>query len=111
VRVEADGEAQADVGSEMRVHHGMTAVSPSFMSRQTWTTGTVGSQQAGERSAVPLGLVESAKLNGRDPWAYLKDMFDRLPALKQRDLAQLLAHLWQAPIPLAAATMAKLVAA
>jgi len=25
-----------------------------------------------------LSLIESAKLNGHDPWAYLKDVFERL---------------------------------
>ena len=28
-------------------------------------------------------------------WAYLRDVFERLPTLKQRDLAQLLAHNWR----------------
>ena len=42
-----------------------------------------------------MSLIESAKLNGHDPWAYLKDVFDRLPTLKHRDLAQLLPHHWQ----------------
>ncbi len=44
-----------------------------------------------------LSLIESAKLNGHDPWAYLKDVFERLPTLKQRDLAQLLPHNWRPP--------------
>lgn len=57
----------------------------------------MGSQQAGERAAVVLSLIESAKLNGHDPWAYLKDVFERLPTLKHRDLAQLLPHNWQPP--------------
>jgi hypothetical protein len=55
----------------------------------------VGSQQAGERAAVLLSLIESAKLNGHDPWAYLKDVFERLPTLKQRDIDQLLPHNWR----------------
>ena len=55
----------------------------------------VGSQQAGERAGIVLSLIESAKLNGHDPWAYLKDVFERLPTLKQRDLAQLLPHHWR----------------
>ena len=42
-----------------------------------------------------MSLIESAKLNGHDPWAYLKDVFERLPTLKQRDLAQLLPHNWR----------------
>ena len=55
----------------------------------------VGSQQAGERAAVVPSLIESAKLNGHDPWAYLKDVFEPLPTLKQRDLATLLPHQWR----------------
>jgi transposase len=42
-------------------------------------------------------LIESAKLNGHDPWAYLKDVFERLPTLKNRDLGQLLPHNWRGP--------------
>ena len=41
-----------------------------------------------------LSLIESAKLNGHDPWAYLKDVFERLPTLKNRDLESLLPHNW-----------------
>ena len=55
----------------------------------------VGSQHAGERAAVLLSLIESAKLNGHDPWAYLKDVFERLPTLKNRDLETLLPHNWR----------------
>jgi transposase len=61
--------------------------------RKNWLF--VGSQPAGERAAVVLSLIESAKLNGHDPWAYLKDVFERLPTLKQRDLAQVLPHNWR----------------
>jgi len=71
------------------------AVRPLAVGRKNWLF--VGSQQAGERAAVVLSLIESAKLNGHDPWAYLKDVFERLPTLKQRDLAQLLPHNWQPP--------------
>jgi transposase len=69
------------------------AVRPLCVGRKNWLF--VGSQQAGERAAVVLSLIESAKLNGHDPWAYLKDVFERLPTLKQRDLAQLLPHNWR----------------
>src|SRR5438552_2633718 len=69
------------------------AVRPLCVGRKNWLF--VGSQQAGERAAVVLRLIESAKLNGHDPWAYLKDVFERLPTLKQRDLAQLLPHNWR----------------
>ena len=71
------------------------AVRPLAVGRKNWLF--VGSQQAGERAAVVLSLIESAKLNGHDPWAYLKDVFERLPTLKQRDLTQLLPHNWRPP--------------
>ena len=69
------------------------AVRPLCVGRKNWLF--VGSQQAGERAAVVLSLIESAKLNGHDPWAYLKDVFERLPTLKDRDLAQVLPHNWR----------------
>jgi len=77
--------------------------------RKNWLF--VGSQQAGERAAVVLSLIESAKLNGHDPWAYLKDVFERLPTLKQRDLAQLLPHNWRAPATVAVSDSAPVAAA
>jgi transposase len=72
------------------------AVRPLCLGRKNWLF--VGSQQAGERAAAVLSLIESAKLNGHDPWAYLKDVFERLPTLKHRDLAQLLPHNWRVAI-------------
>jgi transposase len=85
------------------------AVRPLAVGRKNWLF--VGSQQAGERAAVVLSLIESAKLNGHDPWAYLKDVFERLPTLKQRDLAQLLPHNWRPPGNAATADSASVAAA
>ena len=70
--------------------------------RKAWLFA--GSELAGQRAAVVMSLVQSAKLNGHDPWAYLKDVFERLPTLKQRDLAQLLPHNWRAASDTAAPT-------
>jgi transposase len=71
------------------------AVRPLCVGRKNWLF--VGSQQAGERAAVVMTLIESAKLNGHDPWAYLKDVFERLPTLKNADLASILPHVWRPP--------------
>ena len=38
-----------------------------------------GSELAGQRAAIVMSLVQSAKLNGHDPWAYLSDVLERLP--------------------------------
>ena len=40
-------------------------------------------------------LIQSAKLNGHDPYAYFKDVLTRLLTHKQRDIDQLLPHRWQ----------------
>lgn len=69
------------------------SIRPLAVGRKNWLF--VGSLQAGERAASILSLIESAKLNGHDPWAYLKDVFERLPTLLNKDLATLLPHNWQ----------------
>lgn len=48
-----------------------------------------------------LSLIESAKLSGHDPWAYLKDVFERLPTLKNRDLydALISRRCYKPPLP------------
>ena len=40
-------------------------------------------------------MVQSARMNGHDPYAYLKDVLTRLPTHKARDIDQLLPHRWQ----------------
>lgn len=72
------------------------SIRPLALGRRNWLF--VGSRDAGERAANIMSLIESAKLNGHDPWAYLKDVFERLPTLRDRDLATLLPHNWRAPV-------------
>jgi transposase len=105
IRFLADGDVPIDNNAAEN------AVRPLAVGRKNWLF--VGSQQAGERAGNVLSLIESAKLNGHDPWAYLKDVFERLPTLKNRDLAQLLPHNWDgtatgkaAATPVAVATVA-----
>jgi hypothetical protein len=42
-----------------------------------------------------MSLIQSAKLNGIDPHAYLKDVLQRLPTHKARFLGELLPHRWK----------------
>ncbi|CQR27835.1 hypothetical protein THICB1_20007 [Thiomonas arsenitoxydans] len=63
--------------------------------RKNWLF--VGSRQAGERAAALMTLIESAKLCGLDPWAYLKDVFTKLPTWPNRQLQDLLPHHWTPP--------------
>jgi hypothetical protein len=69
------------------------AIRPFVLGRKNWLF--VGSAEAGKRAAAILSLIESAKLNGHNAWAYMKDVFERLPTLKDRDLHTLLPHNWQ----------------
>jgi transposase len=80
------------------------SIRPLALGRRNWLF--VGSQGAGERAANLMSLIESAKLNGHDPWAYFKDVLARLPTLKDRDLHTLLPHHWRAPQPPAAGVSA-----
>ena len=41
-----------------------------------------------------MSLVQSAKLNGHDPWACHKDGLERLPAHPNNRIDQLLPHRW-----------------
>jgi len=66
-----------------------------------WATGRknwlfAGSLRAGQRSAAIMSLIQSAKLNGHDPFAYLKDVLTRLPTHKASDIGALLPHRWRA---------------
>jgi len=54
-----------------------------------------GSLRAGQRAAAVMSLVQSVRMNGHDPYAYLKDVLTRLPTYKARDIDQLLPHHWQ----------------
>ena len=42
-----------------------------------------------------MSLTQSAKLNGHDPYAYIKDVLMRLPTQKNSQIADLLPHRWQ----------------
>jgi transposase len=53
-----------------------------------------GSLRAGQRAAAVMSLVQSARLNGLDPYVYLKDVLQRLPTQPARRVAELLPHRW-----------------
>jgi hypothetical protein len=63
------------------------------LGRNNWLFA--GSLRAGQRAAAVMSLVQSAKLNGHDPYRYLKDILERLPTQPASRLAELLPHRWQ----------------
>ena len=68
---------------------------PIALGRKNWLF--IGSEQAGARAATLMSLIESAKLNGHDAWAYLKDVLAKLPTWPNSRLAELLPHRWVVP--------------
>ena len=41
-----------------------------------------------------MSLIQSARLNGHDPYAYLKEVLTRLPTQRTSEIDQLLPHRW-----------------
>jgi hypothetical protein len=54
-----------------------------------------GSLCAGQRAAAVMSLIQSARMNGYDPYACLKDIFTYLPTHKASRIGELLPHRWQ----------------
>jgi transposase len=68
-------------------------IRPIAIGRSNWMFA--GSLRAGQRAAAVMSLIQSAKLNGHDPYAYLKDVLTRLPTQKNSQIEELLPHRWQ----------------
>jgi transposase len=68
-------------------------IRPIAIGRNNWLFA--GSLRAGRRAAAVMSLVHSARLNGHDPYTYLKDVLTRLPTQPASRIAQLLPHCWQ----------------
>jgi len=67
-------------------------IRPWALGRANWLFA--GSLRSGQRGAALMTLIQSARLNGHDPYAYLKDVLMRLPTQKASALAELLPHNW-----------------
>ena len=70
-------------------------IKPWAMGRRAWLF--CGSELAGQRAAIVMSLVQSARLNGHEPWAYLRDVLERLPSHPNSRIEELLPHRWQKP--------------
>jgi transposase len=54
-----------------------------------------GSLRAEQRAAAAMSLIQSAKINGLDPYAYVKDVLERLPTQRNSRIEELLPHCWK----------------
>jgi len=68
-------------------------IRPIALGRQNWLFA--GSLRAGKRAAAVMSLIHSAKLNGLDPCAYLRDVLERLPTQAANRIEELLPHRWR----------------
>ncbi len=60
------------------------------MGRRAWLFA--GSPRAGERMADLMSLVETARLNGLEPWSWLRDVLEKLPSWPASRLDELLPY-------------------
>ncbi|HEX5677514.1 MAG TPA: transposase domain-containing protein, partial [Alcanivorax sp.] len=67
-------------------------IRPWALGRNNWLFA--GSLRSGQRAAAVMSLIQSAKLNGHDPYVYLKDVLARLPTQKNSAIDKLLPHNW-----------------
>jgi len=68
-------------------------IRPIAIGRSNWLFA--GSLRAGKRAAAIMSLIHSARLNGHDPYAYLRDIMERVPTQPASRIGELLPHIWQ----------------
>jgi hypothetical protein len=69
------------------------AIRPTAVGKKNWLF--IGSETAGETSAILYTIVESARRRGKDAFAYLRDALTRLPRMKAAEVIELLPENWQ----------------
>jgi transposase len=69
-------------------------IRPIALGRANWLFA--GSLRAGKRAAAIMSLLHSARINGHDPYAYFKDVLERLPSHPASRIDELLPHRWLA---------------
>ena len=71
------------------------AIRPTAVGKKKWLF--VGGEDTGGRSAVIYTLIESAKRHGHEPYAYLKNVLERLPRTTTTGLNALMPANWKPP--------------
>lgn len=65
-----------------------------------WATGRknwlfAGTLLSGQHAAAIMSLIQTAKLNGHDPYIYPSDVLKRLPTQRACSIDELLPHRWR----------------
>jgi transposase len=69
------------------------AIRPTAVGKKNWLF--VGGEGTGQTSAILYTLLESAKRHGHEPYAYLRDVLERLPAMKSSEIDLVLPRNWK----------------
>jgi transposase len=69
------------------------AIRPTAVGKKNWLF--VGGEGTGATSAILYTMIESARRHGHEPYAYLRDVLERLPAMKTSEIGQLLPRNWK----------------
>ncbi len=67
-------------------------IRPVALGRANWLFA--GSLRAGRRAAAIMSLLHTARINGHEPYAYIKDVLERLPTQPNSRIDELLPHRW-----------------
>lgn len=68
-------------------------IRPLALGRSNWLFA--GSLRSGQRAANVMSLIQCAQLNGHDPYAYLRDVLEKLSTHKASQLHEPLPQNWQ----------------
>jgi hypothetical protein len=88
VRYAEDGDLEIDNNGAERSLRGVA------VGRRNWTF--FGSDHGGRTAAVLSSLIATSKRHHIDPFAYLRDVFERISAHPKNRLEELLPDQWQA---------------
>jgi transposase len=65
-----------------------TQIRPRALGRKNWLFA--GLLRSGKRAVAIMSLIQSARMNGHDPYGYLKDVLTRLPTQRASEIGRLL---------------------
>jgi len=68
------------------------AIRPTAVGKKNWLF--IGEAHAGDRSAIIYTIIESCRRRGLDPYAYLRDIFTRLPSATTSQIKNLTPAAW-----------------
>lgn len=68
------------------------AIRPTAIGRKNWLF--IGEKEAGWRSAVIYSIITSCRSRGLDPYAYLRDVLQRLPSMTSHQIREITPAAW-----------------